>query len=109
MQNVTIKLDQLNEIKAGEDDGCLKLLDIEPNKNIFNLIRNGKQLNGRYNFVQETIKIIDKLESFDKKGICIKPNKNILDRIFLSKKIKRKKMNKKWIKIKMTKMKIILK
>ena len=24
MQNVTLKLDQLNEIKAGEDDGCLK-------------------------------------------------------------------------------------
>ena len=90
MQNVTIKLDQLNEIKTGEDDGCLKLLDIEPNKNIFNLIRNGKQLNGRYNFVQETIKIIDKLESFDKKGICIKPNKNILDRIFFEEENKRK-------------------
>ena len=90
MQNVTIKLDQLNEIKAGEDDGCLKLLDIEPNKNIFNLIRNGKQLNGRYNFVQETIKIIDKLESFDKKGICIKPNKNILDRIFFEQENKKK-------------------
>ena len=89
MQNVTIKLDQLNEIKAGEDDGCLKLLDIEPNKNIFNLIRNGKQLNGRYNFVQETIKIIDKLESFDKKGI-IKPNKNILDRIFFEQENKKK-------------------
>lgn len=90
MQNVTIKLDQLNEIKPGEDDGCLKLLDIEPNKNIFNLIRNGKQLNGRYNFVQETIKIIDKLESFDKKGICIKPNKNILDRIFFEQENKKK-------------------
>ena len=58
MQNVTIKLDQLNEIKAGEESGCLKLLDNDPNKNIFNLIRNGKQLNGRYNFVQETIKNI---------------------------------------------------
>jgi len=90
MQNVTIKLDQLNEIKTGEDDGCLKLLDIEPNKNIFNLIRNGKQLNGRYNFVQETIKIIDKLESFDKKGICIRPNKNILDRIFFEEENKKK-------------------
>ena len=93
MQNVTLKLDQLNEIKTGEDDGCLKLLDIEPNKNIFNLIRNGKQLNGRYNFVQETIKIIDKLESFDKKGICIKPNKNILDRIFFEEENKKKENN----------------
>ena len=83
MQNVTIKLDQLNEIKAGEESGCLKLLDNDPNKNIFNLIRNGKQLNGRYNFVQETIKIIDKLESFDKKGINIMPNKNIINRIFI--------------------------
>jgi len=93
MQNVTNKLDQLNEIKTGEDDGCLKLLDIEPNKNIFNLIRNGKQLNGRYNFVQETIKIIDKLESFDKKGICIKPNKNILDRIFFEEENKKNENN----------------
>ena len=81
MQTVTNKLDQLNEIKEPSSD-CIKLLDNEPNKNIFNLIRNGKQLNGRYNFIQEMLKIIDKLESFDKKGILIKPNKNIIDRIF---------------------------
>ena len=82
MQIVTNKLDQLNEIKEPSSE-CIKLLDKEPNKNIFNLIRNGKQLNGRYNFIQEMLKIIDKLESFDKKGISIKPNKNIIDRIFI--------------------------
>ena len=85
MQIVTNKLDQLNEIKVTDDLGCLKLLDNDPSKNIFNLIRNGKQLNGRYNFVKETFKIIDKLESFDKKGISILPNKNIIDRIILDK------------------------
>ena len=85
MQIVTNKLDQLNEIKVTDDLGCLKLLDNDPSKNIFNLIRNGKQLNGRYNFVKETFKIIDKLESFDKKGISILPNKNIIDRIIWDK------------------------
>ena len=82
MQIVTNKLDQLNEIKDPSLE-CIKLLDSEPNKNIFNLIRNGKQLNGRYNFIQEMLKIINKLESFDQNGIVIKPNKNIIDRLFL--------------------------
>ena len=81
MQTVTNKLDQLNDIKDPSSE-CIKLLDHEPNKNLFNLIRNGKQLNGRYNFIQEMLKIIHKLESFDQKGILIKPNKNIIDRIF---------------------------
>ena len=81
MQTVTNKLDQLNDIKDPSSE-CIKLLDNEPNKNLFNLIRNGKQLNGRYNFIQEMLKIIHKLESFYQKGILIKPNKNIIDRIF---------------------------
>ena len=93
MQTVTNKLDQLNEIKEPSSE-CIKLLDTEPNKNIFNLIRNGKQLNGRYNFIQEMLKIIDKLESFDKKGISIKPNKNIIDRIFIKEKEKKEDENK---------------
>ena len=93
MQTVTNKLDQLNEIKEPSSE-CIKLLDNEPNKNIFNLIRNGKQLNGRYNFIQEMLKIIDKLESFDKKGISIKPNKNIIDRIFIKEKEKNENDNK---------------
>ena len=85
MQIVTNKLDQLNEIKEPSLD-CIKLLDNEPNKNIFNLIRNGKQLNGRYNFIQEMLKIVDKLESFDQNGISIKPNKKIIERIFFKEK-----------------------
>ena len=83
MQSATDKLDKLNEIKDPSSD-CLKLLDDEKNKNLFNLITNGKQLNGRYNFIQETLKLIDKLESFDKNGIQIKPNKNIIDRIMFT-------------------------
>ena len=85
MQIVTSKLDKLNEIKEPSVD-CIKLLDDEQNKNVFNLIRNGKQLNGRFNFIQETIKIIDKLEKFDKNGINIKPNNFIIDKIFFEKK-----------------------
>ena len=82
MQIVTKKLDQLNEKKKPSIE-CIKLLDDDLNKNVFNLIRNGKQLNGRYNFVQETLKIINKLENFDKSGISIKPNNNIIDTIFI--------------------------
>ena len=82
MQIVTNKLDQLNDITEPSVD-CIKLLNEEQNKNIFNLIKNGKQLNGRFNFIQESIKIIDKLEKFDKNGINIKPNNFIIDKIFL--------------------------
>ena len=82
MQIVTKKLDQLNEIKDPSNE-CINLLDDQMNKNIFNLIRNGKQLNGRYNFIQETLKIIDKLQNFEKNGILIKPNNFIIDKIFL--------------------------
>ena len=81
MQLVTNKLDQLNEIKEPSKE-CVNLLKDDIDKNIFNLIRNGKQLNGRYNFVQETIQIIQKLENFDKNGIDIKPNFNIINTIF---------------------------
>ena len=86
MQNVTYKLDQLNDINSGDNKGCIQLLDNDINKNIFNLIRNGKQLNGRYNFVQQNIKLIDKLNNFEKNGIDIIPNKNIIDRIYISNK-----------------------
>ena len=84
MQIVTSKLDKLNEIKEPSVD-CIKLIDDDQNKNVFNLIRNGKQLNGRFNFIQETIKIIDKLEKFDKSGINIKPNDFIINKIFFKK------------------------
>ncbi len=93
MQNVTNKLDLLNEIKEPSSE-CIKLLDTEPTKNIFNLIRSGKQLNGRYNFIQEMLKIVDKLDTFDQKGISIKPNNNIIDRLFFEKKNDKKDKNK---------------
>ena len=44
-------MDKLNEIKEPSVD-CIKLLYDEQNLNVFNLIRNGKQLNGRFNFIQ---------------------------------------------------------
>ena len=59
----------------------LKLLDIDINKNIFNLINVGKQLNERYNFINETKDVIDKLNEFDKNGINLEINKQIIDAI----------------------------
>ena len=87
MQLVTNKLDQLNDITHPSIE-CVKLLNGDIDKNIFNLIRSGKQLNGRYNFVQETIKIMDKLENFDKTGINIKCNDFIINNIFFKEKEK---------------------
>ena len=89
MQLVTNKLDQLNDITQPSTE-CIKLLNGDLDKNIFNLIRSGKQLNGRYNFVQETIKIMDKLENFNKTGIEIKSNDFIIDNIFFKEKEKLK-------------------
>lgn len=60
---------------------CLKLLDIDKNKNIFSLINVGKQLNERYNFINETKDVIDRLNEFNKNGINLETNKNIIDAI----------------------------
>ena len=60
---------------------CLKLLDKDKDKNIFNLINVGKQLNERYNFINETKNIIDNLNKFNNKGINIETNYNIVDSI----------------------------
>ena len=59
----------------------LKLLDIDINKNIFSLINVGKQLNERYNFINETKDVIDKLNEFDKNGINLEINKQFIDAI----------------------------
>ena len=88
MQNVTNKLDLLNN--DDQNVNCVKFLDSDPDKNIFNLLKNGKQLNGRYKFVQETIKIIDKLESFKISGIKISPNQNIIGGILANDKKEKK-------------------
>ena len=60
---------------------CLKLLDIDINKNIFSLINVGKQLNERYNFINETKDVIDRLTEFNKNGINLETNKHIIDSI----------------------------
>ena len=60
---------------------CLKLLDKDPNKNIFNLINIGKQLNERYNFIKDTKDMIEKLNKFSQSGLNIIPNNSIIDGI----------------------------
>ena len=60
---------------------CLKLLDNDTNKNIFSLINLGKQLNERYNFINETEEIINKLNDFNNKGLIIHVNKNVIESI----------------------------
>ena len=57
----------------------LKLLDKDPNKNIFNLINTGKQLNERYNLLKEMKDMIEKLNKFSQNGINIIPNNSIID------------------------------
>ena len=60
---------------------CLKLLDTDPNKNIFNLINTGKQLSERYNFIKETREMIERLNKFSQNGLNIIPNNSIIDTI----------------------------
>ena len=60
---------------------CLKLLDKDPSKNIFNLINTGKQLNERYNFIKDTKDMIEKLNKFSQNGLNIIPNNSIIDAI----------------------------
>ena len=60
---------------------CLKLLDLDPNKNIFNLINTGKQINERYNFIKEMKDMIEKLNKFSQNGINIIPNNSIIETI----------------------------
>ena len=60
---------------------CLKLLDEDPNKNIFNLINTGKQLSERYNFIKETNDMIDRLNKFSQNGLNIIPNNLLIETI----------------------------
>ena len=74
---------KLNEANKGSIEDInidtLKLLDQNENKNIFNLINSGKQLNERYNFIQETKEMIEKLNKFSQNGLNIIPNNTIID------------------------------
>lgn len=75
---------KLYEANKGNDNGdleYLKLLDSDINKNIFNLIKIGRQLNERFIFIQEKKDIVYKLNKFNKKGMKIKQNNNIIDKI----------------------------
>ena len=65
----------------------LQMLDNDENKNIFNLINKGKQLNEKYNFIKEIYQIIDKLEIYKKEGINIKQNDEIINNIIGQSKI----------------------
>ena len=51
------------------------------NKNIFNLINSGKQLNERYNFFKDIQIVIDKLKLYKDNGIKIKQNNDIINNI----------------------------
>ena len=82
---IEITCNKLTQASSGNFDELniesLKLLDKDQNKNIFNLINLGKQLNERYNFINETKDIIDKLNEFNIKGLNIEPNNNIIEGI----------------------------
>ena len=66
----------------------LKLLDRNPNKDIFNLVNSGQQINERYNFIKETELIINQLELFLSDGIILTNNfneiNNLIDTQFLN-------------------------
>ena len=85
---IEITCDKLTKASSGNLDELniesLKLLDSDQNKNIFSLINLGKQLNERYNFINETKDIIDKLNEFHIKGLNVEPNYNIIDSIMTS-------------------------
>ena len=62
-------------------------LENDENKNIFNLINSGKQLNERYNFIKEINIIIDKLKLYKDTGIQIKQNEDVINTIVNNNKI----------------------
>ena len=82
---INLTIGKLTQANSGNFEDfnieCLKLLDNDKDKNIFSLINLGKQLNERYNFINETKDIIDNLNEFYKKGINIETNYNIVDSI----------------------------
>ena len=80
---VSAKLDKSNS----KNNYCSIFLDNDENRNIFNLISSGKELNEKYNFVQEINSIIDKLQTYKDKGIAIKQNDDIINALLNNKKL----------------------
>ena len=80
---VSEKLDKSNS----KNNYCSIFLDNDENRNIFNLISSGKELNEKYNFVQEINSIIDKLQTYKDKGIAIKQNDDIINALLNNKKL----------------------
>ena len=71
------KLDKLNGINNISSE-CLKLLDIESDKNFNNLFQIGNSLNEKYNYLKENL---DNLIKFCDDGININPNNDLIDKI----------------------------
>ena len=59
----------------------LKLLDKNPNKDIFNLVNSGQQIDERYSFIKETESIISQLELFLSNGISLTNNFNEINNL----------------------------
>ena len=79
---VSEKLDESNlKTDSFKNINFSKFLSDDKNKNIFNLINSGKDLNERFNLIQEVNSVIDKLEEYKQIGITIKQNKDIIKSI----------------------------
>ena len=85
---IDIACNKLIQASSGNADELhiesLRLLDNDENKNVFNLINSGKQLNERYNFISETKSIFDKLKEFSSKGMNLETNYKIIDSIMIN-------------------------
>ena len=89
MSLVQNKLEILNDIKDPIIE-CIKLIDDDSNKNQIKLIQAGKQLNDRFNFINQTENIIKNLEEFKNNGIIVELNKKLINRIIIKKPIEHK-------------------
>ena len=89
MSLVQNKLEILNDIKDPIIE-CIKLIDDDSNKNQIKLIQAGKQLNDRFNFINQTENIIKNLEEFKNNGIIVELNEKLINRIIIKKPIEHK-------------------
>ena len=89
MSLVQNKWEILNDIKDPIIE-CIKLIDDDSNKNQIKLIQAGKQLNDRFNFINQTENIIKNLEEFKNNGIIVELNEKLINRIIIKKPIEHK-------------------